>query len=362
MPISDNLREINTTFAIMNNFYLPAEWEKQYALQLTWPHAGTDWNEYLDEINNTYAEMADAITRHERLIIVAPDTNNVKRLLEERLSAQQMAMLTLHECPTNDTWARDHGFISLKERDGGGIRLLDFRFNGWGEKFQADLDNRINASLHKAGTISGEYVDLNDFVLEGGSIESDGKGTVFTTSCCLLAPHRNQPMTREEIEERLKKELCADRIVWIDYGQLTGDDTDGHIDTLVRTAPDDTLVYVGCDDTSDEQFQELHMMEQQLMTLRTTDDRPYRLLRLPMPDAMYYDGERLPATYANFIIINDAVIFPTYNQPEKDLQARQVIAEAFPDREIIGIDSSIVVRQHGSLHCCSMQYPQGNEE
>lgn len=343
----------------MNNFYLPAEWEKQDALQLTWPHAGTDWNDYLDEICLTYIEMADAVTKRERLIIVTPDADAVRGMLEQKLTERQMAMVVMHECPTNDTWARDHGFISLKSRGEGGIRLLDFKFNGWGEKFRADLDNRINASLYKAGTVSGEYTDLNDFVLEGGSIESDGKGTVFTTSCCLLAPHRNQPMTRQEIEERLKKDLHADRIVWIDHGQLTGDDTDGHIDTLVRTAPGDTLVYVGCDDSGDEQFPELQLMERQLMTLRTADGRPYRLLRLPMPDAMYYDGERLPATYANFIIINGAVIFPTYNQPENDRKARQVISEAFPDREIIGIDSSIVVRQHGSLHCCSMQYPKG---
>ena len=204
--------------------------------------------------------------------------------------------------------------------------------------------------------MEGRYEDHNDFVLEGGSIESDCKGTVFTTNCCLLAPHRNQPLSRQEIEERLKESLRADRIVWIDYGQLTGDDTDGHIDTLVRTAPDDTLVYVGCDDKEDEQYDELHRMEEQLTTLRTDDGRPYRLLKLPMPEAMYEDGERLPATYANFIIINDAVIYPTYNQPENDEEARRVIAEAFPDRELIGIDSSVVVRQHGSLHCCSMQY------
>ena len=269
-----------------------------------------------------------------------------------------MKRVTLHQCPTNDTWARDHAFISLKERNAedGPLTLLDFRFNGWGEKFEASLDNAINRSLHENGIVEGRYEDHNDFVLEGGSIESDGKGTVFTTSCCLLAPHRNQPLSRQEIEERLKEMLRADRIVWIDYGQLTGDDTDGHIDTLVRTAPDDTLVYVGCDDKEDEQYDELHRMEEQLATLRTDDGRPYRLLKLPMPEAMYEDGERLPATYANFIIINDAVIYPTYNQPENDEEARRVIAEAFHYRELIGIDSSVVVRQHGSLHCCSMQY------
>ena len=162
-------------------------------------------------------------------------------------------------------------------------------------------------------------------------------------------------MSRQEIERRLKEWLCADRVVWIDYGQLTGDDTDGHIDTLVRTAPDDTLVYVGCDDDSDEQYAGLHAMEDQLRSLRTASGRPYRLVRLPMPDAMLYDGERLPATYANFIVINGAVVYPTYGQPQKDEEARRAIQSAFPGRQLIGIDSSVIVRQHGSLHCCSMQ-------
>lgn len=343
----------------MSNLYLPAEWEKQRAIQLTWPHKDTDWNEYLDDINNTYIEMADAITRHENLVVVTPCPDEVRQSLADRLNEQQMEKVTIFQCPTNDTWARDHGFITLKNRGcQGELTLLDFRFNGWGEKFKADLDNRINRNLHDAGVIEGRYIDLNDFVLEGGSIESDGRGTVFTTSCCLLAPHRNQPLTSNEIEQKLKDYLHAERIVWIDYGQLTGDDTDGHIDTLVRIAPNNTLLYVGCTDKDDEQYEELHCMREQLESLRTADGTPYRLLELPMPDAMYYDSERLPATYANFIIINGAVIYPTYNQPEKDDEAKRIIQQAFPGREMIGIDSSIVVRQHGSLHCCSMQIPE----
>jgi agmatine/peptidylarginine deiminase len=197
-------------------------------------------------------------------------------------------------------------------------------------------------------------------VLEGGAIESDGKGTVFTTSCCLLAPHRNQPLTKEEIEQRLKQYLCADRVLWIDYGRLTGDDTDGHIDTLVRTAPDDTLLYVGCDDPADEQYDGLRLMEQQLRTFRTMDGTAYRLLRLPMPRPIYdEDGLRLPATYANFLILNGAVLCPTYDQPDLDAEALRTIGEAFPDREIVGIDCRSLIRQHGSLHCCTMQFPEG---
>jgi agmatine/peptidylarginine deiminase len=236
---------------------------------------------------------------------------------------------------------------------------LDFCFNGWGEKFESQLDNAINRRIYDEGKVTGEYVDRLDFVLEGGSIESDGRGTVFTTSCCLLAPHRNQPMTKAEIEARLKRDLCAERVLWIDYGHLTGDDTDGHIDTLVRIAPNNTLLYIGCDDEADEQYDDLKKMEEQLNTFRTLEGEPYRLVKLPSPRAIFdEDGERLPATYANFLIINGAVLVPTYNQPDLDAEAMSLIGEVFPDREIVGIDCRSVIKQHGSLHCCTMQYPK----
>ena len=316
-----------------STYRLPAEWEPQSGVQLTWPHALTDWAPMLDEITETYRQMADAIGRYEPVLIVEP--------------------------PSNDTWARDHAFITPTD-DSGQALLLDFKFNGWGEKFPADLDNAINRRLYDEGRIIGEYRDCLDFVLEGGSIESDGCGTVFTTSCCLLAPHRNQPLTREQIEDQLKRRLCARRIVWIDHGQLTGDDTDGHIDTLVRICPDDTLLYVGCDDPHDEQYCELRLMEEQLLTLRTLDGRPYRLVKLPMPRPIYDDdGQRLPATYANFLVINGAVICPTYGQPDLDAEALRLIGQTFPGRDIIGIDSRPIIRQHGSIHCCTMQYPKG---
>lgn len=314
-------------------YRLPAEWEPQSGVQLTWPHVDTDWAYMLDEITATYKIMANEISKHEHVLVIGP--------------------------PSNDTWARDHGFISLID-DSHHCQLLDFKFNGWGEKFPAELDNAINRRMYDEKRVNGEYVSHLDFVLEGGSIESDGKGTLFTTSCCLLAPHRNQPLSKEQIEERLKEWLCVERVLWIDHGQLTGDDTDGHIDTLVRVAPDDTLLYIGCDDPADEQYEDLRQMEEQLFTFRTLDGHPYRLLRLPMPRAIYdEDGLRLPATYANFLIINDAVLCPVYSQPDLDEEALRTISQAFPDRQIVAIDCRSIICQHGSLHCCTMQFPEG---
>ena len=335
---------------------LPAEWEPQWGVQLTWPHAQTDWAPMLSEITATYEEMAREISKREHLLVVAPTVPEPVEGVEgvEDLSPLNSKFLILN---SNDTWARDHGFITLVD-DEEHTRLLDFCFNGWGEKFPAELDNALNRQLYDNGALEGEYVDCLDFVLEGGSIESDGKGTVFTTTGCLMAPHRNQPMTQEEIEARLKRDLCAERILWIDHGSLTGDDTDGHIDTLVRICPDDTLLYMGCDNPDDEQYEELRMMEEQLKTFRTLDGKPYRLMKLPMPRPIYDGDDRLPATYANFLIVNGAVLCPTYAQPDLDAEASRIISEAFPDREIVGIDCRSIIRQHGSLHCCTMQFPK----
>ena len=300
----------------------------------------------LDEITITYEDMAREIARREHLLIVTPEGADLSSLTP-----------LLIPLPSDDTWARDHGFISMID-DQGHRRLLDFRFNGWGEKFPASQDNALNRRLYDLGAIEGDYVDCLDFVLEGGSIESDGRGTIFTTTGCLLAPHRNQPLTKTEIEDRLKQALCAERILWIDHGNLTGDDTDGHIDTLVRICPDDTLLYVGCDDPADEQYAELKLMEEQLTTFRTLEGKPYRLLKLPMPRAIYDGEDRLPATYANFLVVNGAVLCPTYAQPDLDAEALRLIGEAFPEREIVGIDCRSIIKQHGSLHCCTMQIPK----
>ena len=357
------------------DFVLPAEWEPQSAIMLTWPHADTDWKQYLRQITNTYLELSEIITRFEHLLVVTPIVESTHKMLSERLSPEQMKRVLLFEIDSNDTWARDHGPITLISRNKQNsfivpIHLLDFKFNGWGEKFAWQKDNAINLQLSYQGAFDAALENHTGFVLEGGSIESDGKGTIFTTSQCLLAPHRNQPFTKDDIDRQLKNFFHARQVEWLDHGNLIGDDTDGHIDTIVRVAPHDTLLYVGCDDPEDEQYEDFQALEKQLQKLFTFEGYPYRLLKLPMPDAIYdegdrlttdknSEGDRLPATYANFLILNGAVIYPTYNQPEKDEEAKRQIQLAFPDREIIGVDSLTIIRQHGSIHCLTMQLPKG---
>lgn len=337
---------------------MPAEWHKQSGIQLAWPQAEMDWEPYLEEIRHTYLKLIKAITPHEPILLGTSDLADTRQYLAAHLPEETLRRVKLAKCPHDDTWARDFGMISLMSEEGQPL-LLDFRFNGWGEKFQAEKDNLSSARYFAQGLLRGKLVNCQDLVLEGGSIESDGQGTIFTTAQCLLAPHRNQPLGQEEIERTLLARLGAKRVVWLHHGSLIGDDTDGHIDTTVRTAPNDTLLYVKCEDKDDPQYEDFLALERELQQLRTLDGKPYRLIPLPMPQAIRFDGERLPATYANFLIVNGAVIVPTYGQPHLDALALRRIAEAFPDRQVTGVDAQVIVRQHGSIHCLTMQYPEG---
>ena len=340
----------------IDTIILPAEWHEQSAVQLTWPHKATDWRRILKDVTRCYLEMVKALITHVHVILVAPEPAHVRMSLLNALPSTVLSHVSFCKARTNDTWARDHGFITLLGPDG--PRLLDFKFNGWGEKFPSKFDNCICRRMAEQGIPNGHYENHLDFVLEGGSIESDGKGTILTTSRCLLAPHRNQPLSQAQIEARLLASLHAERILWLDYGYLAGDDTDSHIDTLARFCPDDTIAYVQCLDQSDEHFEELRQMEAQLQTFRTTEGKPYRLVPLPMAKAVYdEEGTRLPATYANFLITNGAVLMPTYGDPATDSLAEEQLRKAFPGYDIISIDCRILITQHGSLHCCTMQFP-----
>lgn len=329
---------------------LPPEWAKQQFIQLTWPHKDTDWANMLDEVENCFAEIALAVIQFQHLLIVCPDAEAVKK----RLGAVDWSRITFAEMASNDTWARDHGGITVLEN--GRKVIYDFTFNGWGKKFDAELDNQITRQLWEGNYFGKEvaYKNCLDFVLEGGSFESDGEGTLLTTAECLLSDNRND-LPKEKIEGRLKDYFGLDRILWLHHGYLAGDDTDSHIDTLARLCSIDTIAYVKCDDKSDEHFAALQSMETELQQMTRKNGEPYHLIPLPMADAVYDGDDRLPATYANFLIINGAVLVPTYNSP-KDSIAISRIQQAFPDRTIIGLNCLPLIKQHGSLHCVTMQY------
>jgi agmatine/peptidylarginine deiminase len=334
----------------------PPEWYPQSAVQLTWPDGETDWKPILDEVESVYASLAAGIIRYEKLIIVCRNEDRVRRQLRN-IDLNQIIFRTMDY---NDTWARDHAGITVFIN--GKPVVYDFVFNGWGMKYPANLDNLITRKLAASKTFNEdvEVISMQPFVLEGGSIESDGKGTVMTTLECLLSANRNEYLNKEQIEYRLKEFFGAERILWLANGYLQGDDTDSHIDTLARFCDGHTIAYVKCTDKTDGHYEALKAMEEELKTFRTFDGNPYNLIPLPMADEITDRDEkiRLPATYANFLIINGAVLMPFYGSP-KDRMAKQRLQKAFPDRKITGIDARALIRQHGSLHCIAMQFPEG---
>lgn len=334
---------------------LPAEWEEQDGVLLAWPHEETDWGPCLDEVEPVFLKIVETVSRFERVVLVAPD----REVMEAKLMGTGIDLDPIHifEIDCNDTWARDFGPITVL--DGDSPRILDFGFNGWGLKFPADLDNLVTRRLHTSGAFAKTPLETVGMILEGGSIESDGCGTILTTAECLLGPNRNPHLTRGEIEARLGGYLGADHFLWLHNGFLEGDDTDSHVDTLARLCPDDTILHVSCDTEKDTHYPSLRAMEEELRNFRTRAGREYRLLPLPWPSPCHDEsGSRLPATYANYLVINGAVLVPAYRD-RNDAAALAVVREAFPGREVIGIDCLPLIRQHGSLHCVTMQLPKG---
>ncbi len=337
-----------------SNIILPAEWHPQKAVQLTWPHEQSDWNYLLSEVEECFVQIATEIAKRQQLIVVCQN----KQTVQNKLSKAKLSNISFYEMDSNDTWARDHGGITVFEN--GRLVIYDFCFNGWGMKFAANHDNLITRKLHKAGAFDGYgYSNMNFFVFEGGSIESDGQGTLLTTEECLLSVNRNDNLSKAEIESCLLRFFGAKQVLWLKNGYLAGDDTDSHTDTLARLCNENTIAYVKCEDNNDEHYTALLEMEKELQNFRQLNGEPYKLIELPMVPPVYDpdDGHRLPATYANFLIINNAVLLPVYNTGT-DKQAIEAIRKAFPDREVVPIDCSVLIRQHGSLHCVSMQYPE----
>jgi len=314
----------------VNNYLIP-EWEKQKFVQLVLPHKQTDWNCCLNESLKTFKEIAFAIAKFEKVLICYQDKSIIKNFKHKNFIFKKVK--------NNDTWARDFGAISIRKN--GKVKKLDFVFNGWGLKFPSNLDNQISRKIFKK-------LKSYNFVLEGGSIDTNGE-VLLTNTQCLLEKNRNYPLSQKQIEKFLIKTLKVKKVIWLNDGFLEGDDTDSHIDTLARFVNKDTIVYVKCLDKTDIHFKSLNKMEQ---ALKKTN---FKLIPLPLPKPIYFENERLPATYVNFLIINKAVLLPIYDC-EYDKEVIETFKDIFPDREIIPINSNTLIKQHGSIHCVTKEY------
>jgi agmatine/peptidylarginine deiminase len=337
--------------------YLIPEWAEQSAVLLAWPHAEGDFSPWLSSVEATDGAIASEIARREILIVICRDDAH-RDHISERLTALSVEASRIRYAilPYDDIWVRDTAPLTLATPEG--VRLLDFRFNGWGGKYSHAADARLAQSLHATGLLGTASLSPMDFVLEGGSIESDGAGTLLTTRRCLLNPNRNPGLRLNQIEERLRAMLGAERILWLTHGHVAGDDTDAHIDTLARFCSPDTIAYTACDRSEDALYPELKAMASQLRTFATNSGQSYQLVPLPIPRPIYSEtGDRLPATYANFLIINQAVLVPIYDD-RADSIALERLANCFPEREIIAINCIPLIRQYGSLHCMTMQFPK----
>ncbi|MEO5702553.1 MAG: agmatine deiminase family protein [Gammaproteobacteria bacterium] len=339
-----------------STYRMPAEWEAQSAVMLTWPHGYGDWAPWLAHVEPVFVEIARQVTLTESLLVSCHDAEqetHVRTLLQQNgVSAEAVATYVV---PSNDSWVRDHGPITVLHN--GTARLLDFTFNGWGGKFDSTLDDRITRQLHAQGAFGTTSLETVDLVLEGGSIEVDGAGTLLTTTHCLLSPKRNPQLDRGQLEVNLSRWLGIDRVLWLEHGHLAGDDTDSHIDTLARFCNTETIVYVACDDVNDAHYADLRAMEAELKEFRTVHGKPYQLIPLPWPQAKYNaTGQRLPASYANFLIINATVLVPTY-EDRADEAALACLQQCFPQHRVIGIPCLPLIMQYGSLHCVTMQLP-----
>ena len=323
-----------------------AEWQKQRVVLMSFPHKNSDWNNNLEKAFIPFIRIAQAIAYSQPVYIICDNRDNISKLF---CSTKNISFI---EIPTNDTWIRDYGYISVIED--GEIKLLDFKFNAWGNKFKSNLDNMVNRTLYQKGYMGTTPLKRVDFVLEGGSIESDGVDTIMTTTKCLCNSNRNGGLEKSEIENKLKEYLGTKRILWLNYGYLAGDDTDSHIDTLARFVSSDTIVYIKCEDRDDEHYNELYKMEKELQEFRQSNGEKYNLIPLPMTTPKYNsNGDRLPATYANFLIINKAIIVPTYND-KSDKKVIEILRGIFPTREIIPVNCLTLIEEGGSLHCSTM--------
>lgn len=336
---------------------LPAEWEPQQTVVLTFPRRDGDWGKHLKIVSKAMITAAQAIQQVTPVLLLVSDEEHFEPFAED-FPGEVLIV------PTNDCWVRDYGPITTIFEDEV-LVLNDFVFNGWGGKFTSTKDNAVNQRLWRAQFPEAGY-RASDIVLEGGSLESDGQGTLLTTSKCWLGPGRNDWKTEAEAEAALADYVDFDRVLWLHHGELAGDDTDAHVDTLARFTGPEQIAYVACDDSTDGHYEELLAMKHELEAFRTTDGKPYDLVPLPWPPAIHAetDGHRLPATYANFLLSGNTIFLPVYfrDQPKKhpgsvaDRAAAKVLRER-TGCEVIPVDCRSFIEQHGSLHCLTMQVP-----
>lgn len=319
---------------------------------LVMPHSDSDWLPYLESAQQCVREIAQTIMQDTDCVMVLPLHQTKESLLKNLASHPRMHALF---APTNDTWARD--FAPLALHTDSGIALLKCTFNAWGEKFDSNLDNALAFTLEKLGLWKRPLVQ-NAFVLEGGSIESNGAGCLLTTTACLLHPKRNPHLSQAQIESWLQNQLGAQKVLWLENGFLQGDDTDCHIDNLARFIDSHTIVYVCCEDKTDVHFESLQKMQDELRAFRDCNNAAFTLVPLPMCQAVYYDNERLPASYANFLILENRILLPFFGS-DTDKEAQRILQQ-HTNKEVVGVDCQVLVRQHGGLHCMSMQFARGS--
>lgn len=335
-------------------FVFPAEWEKQDALWLSWPHKEESWPGKIETIYEPYCQFIKLVAEDQLVRInVADEEMKAFALSHIEKSGAKMENISFYFNPTNDAWCRDHGPAFVINRETGEKAIVDWGYNAWGGKYPPfDLDDVVPTKIAKEFHLK---LFTPPIVMEGGSVEFNGKGTILTTTACLLNENRNPHLNKEQIETYLKDYYGQDQVLWLGDG-IVGDDTDGHIDDITRFVSEDTVLTVVEEDKSDENYALLQENLENLKSMKLLDGRSLKVIELPMPRPVEYDEQRLPASYANFYIANNVVIVPVFND-KNDQKALEIIQSVFPDRKVIGIDSVDIIWGLGSFHCLSQQEP-----
>lgn len=335
-------------------FHFPAEFEKHDSTWLSWPHKEASWPGKIDRIYPAYSLFVRLLAQSERVNInVANEVMRAGAVQHLQHAKADLSKIQFHFNPTNDAWCRDHGPAFLVNRKEKKKAIVDWGYNAWGEKYPPyDLDDVVPTRI--ANDLNLQVFNPG-IVMEGGSVDFNGKGTVLTTTSCLLNKNRNPQLTQKQIEEYLINYYGVEQVLWLGDG-ITGDDTDGHIDDLTRFINEDTVVTVIEEDKSDDNYAPLRQNLQTLKTMRLFNGKPLNIIELPMPSLIMYEGQRLPGSYGNFYVCNRYVITPTFRD-KNDHKALQILQQAFPSHEVVGIDSVDIIWGLGSFHCLSQQEP-----